>query len=83
MDEENKILNTENSVEISNLDDVVSENYMGNELNESTQNVEGALPKKKGKLKKVLFIILWILGVLFLIRLAFVFFLFLIYEKVL
>ena len=74
MDEENKILNTENSVEISNLDNVVSENYMGNELNESTQNVEGALPKKKGKLKKVLFIILWILGVLFLIRLAFVFF---------
>ena len=76
MDEENKILNTENSVEISNLDVIVrenvSENYIGNELNENTQNVEEILPKKN-KLKKVLFIILWILGVLFLIRLAFVF----------
>ncbi len=77
MDEENKILNPENPVAIGDLDGIlgenVSENYMGNDLNDNTQNVEKALPKKKSKFKKILFIILWILGILFLIRLAFVF----------
>lgn len=77
MDEENKILNSENPVDIDNLDDLlgknVSEDYTENRMDENIQNVEGIPPKKKSKLKKILFIILWVLGVLFLIRLAFVF----------
>lgn len=76
MTEENQFM--ENSVEIPNLDNVITENLDNPNKNldnsvEEIKTVEEKTPKKKSKIKKIIFIILGILGVLFLIRLAFVF----------
>jgi hypothetical protein len=67
MDDENKDL--EDPMETGMLDDMINYNIdvweTQNELVENHQTLEENKPKKKSKLRKILFIILWVFWVLF------------------